>query len=166
MKLKKVIEDASLLLGIRQDDVANQRLLFRCANLCLSNVASNHIECLATQVFDVTNGKIGFDQFEKTCLKIKHVSARFNLHTGYISVPNGRVVVTYAYSPEFKSKNDDVSIVGGVMNPTALLYGIITEYAIICELKDEVDVFGKRFARALFGIQDNPRKGKSRRIPA
>ena len=157
MKLKKILEQASLILGIDENDEVNQKILFRCANLVVTNVASNYVDCIASQSFFVTDGKIMYKQFKHTFLKIKSVSCRYDLFINYIAVPNGKVDVTYAYVPEFKSKNVDIN-----MNQSLLLYGILHEYAGISGLVDEEKLFGKKFEQLLFATRET---GRARRMP-
>jgi len=157
MKLKKILSDASQLLGIDESDKANQKILFRCANLVMANLASNHFDYIELQNFAVTDGKIKYINFKKTFLKIKSVSCPYELFIDYICVPNGHVTVEYACIPEFKSPNSIVSI-----NQSLLLYGILNEYASISGLVDEAKLYGQKFEQLLFGTKET---GKSRRLP-
>jgi len=163
MRLRDIINEASLMLGIPQTDKANRQILFRCANLVLSNVASNINECIEEQSFDVKDGKIKFSDFSKTFLKIKQISYPYELFTNYIAVKNGRVNVKYACVPEFKNPSSSITQFKGVISPGALLYGMLSEYSAISGLKNEAKLFEDRFQRHLLAMN---RTGKMKRMPA
>jgi len=158
MKLNNILSDASVMLGISEDDVTNQKILFRCANLVVANVTGNYIDCVTTQDFNVTEGCINYDEFDKTFLKIVSVSCSYDLYMDHIAVRNGHVTVKYAYVPEFKSPDDVVA----VMNPSTLLWGILAEYACISGLVEEAKLYNDKFEKLLFASRPT---GKSRRMP-
>lgn len=155
MKLKKIIDVASVLLGVDCRDI-----LFRCANLCVSNVACNLKDCVTEQTFIVTDGKIYYNQFNYQFLKVRECNVRYEIYTDFIAVPNGKVVIEYAYIPCFTKQTEDISKIGGVMNGDVLLYGILAEYASISGLWDEYKMYNEKFQILLF----NQHRGKGVRV--
>jgi hypothetical protein len=165
MRLKNLIKEASDMLGLDAPSRSvNYSILFRCANLVVSGVASNVKDCVDVQDFDVTDNTIDFTKFRKTFLKVKAVkmnghAVKHDLYMGFISVPNGNVTVEYAYIPIFKSGMDKIANVIGVISESALLYGMLSEYSSVSGLENEARYFGKRFEQALF---ESKKTGKGR----
>jgi len=168
MKIKDIIQDAGKLLGLdAPKNSANWSILFRCANLAVSNVASNYKDCITEQTFNVTDTIITFDQFNKPFLKVKSIKSggtevNYELYIDFLVVPNGKIKVQYACVPKFVSNDDDISIIGGIMNEGILLYGIMAEYAYISGLVDEVKLYNDKFEQLLFGMH---KSGKTRVMP-
>ena len=157
MKLEKIIQEAANMLGIEAPKKsANYRFLFRCANLVLSNIACNYRDFVTEEIFDVKNGRIDFSQFTETVLKIKDVSAPYELFLNEIVVPNGMVAVKYAYIPVFKKATDRV------FNEAIMLYGIMAEYADISGMGEDAKIYARRFEQLLFSQHCT---GKTRRMP-
>ena len=64
--------------------------------------------------------------------------------------------------PKFTSGDDDIeSVVGGILGESALLYGILAEYASICGVVEDAELYEKRFQDLLFGTTKN---GKARKL--
>jgi len=151
MKLKNLIQDAANMLGIDAPQKSPIfSILFRCANLVVSNVACNYEDCVATQTFDVTDGRIDLSKFKKTFLKVKSCNVNYDLYINSLSVPNGMVTVQYAYIPKFTSGNNVITTVAGRLTESALLYGILAEYASISGLTDEEKRYNEKFEDLLF----------------
>jgi cytochrome c oxidase assembly protein Cox11 len=162
MKIEKLITEAAAILGIEAPKKSsNRNILFRCANLALTNIACNYRECVVTETFDVVNGRINFTDFNEPCYKIKSCSHDYEIFMGYLCVPNGLVSVTYATIPIYKRQSDKVTKFG-IVTESILLYGMLTEYAQIAGLKDEVKIFEAQFERLLFAHNT---RGRARRMP-
>ncbi|MDR0462434.1 MAG: hypothetical protein LBG88_03865 [Christensenellaceae bacterium] len=155
MKLKSLITDAAKMMGICASETSkNFSILFRCANLAVSCVACNYLECVAIQTFAVTDGKIDFTQFEKKCLKIKSVKVggreiQYDLFMNRLTVPNGKVTVEYAYVPYFTDAEQEIATVAGRVDESVLLYGIMAEYAGISGFESEAKTYGDKFENLL-----------------
>jgi len=168
MKLEKLIENAAEILGIdmTQGD-ANYNILFRCANIVLMSVASTQRDCVTRQTFTVQNGQIDFEKFNQTFFKVKSVKSGgspvpYELYIDFLRVPNGTIEVEYACIPEFKSGDDDVSAIGGIMTENALLYGVLAEYAAVSTMPDEAKIWDAKFRALLFNAT---KTGKARVMP-
>ena len=168
MKVRDIIEHAAEMLCI--DDITpddtNYRILFRVANVVLANIASNYLDCVVTQTFTVKTGKIDFSQFTQTFLKVKtvkqgSVEVPYELYINFLTVPNGKIEVIYACVPSFATDQDDLNTAGGISYPI-LLYGMLTEYALISGMTDEAKSFGDRFESLLFTTAQS---GRARVMP-
>ena len=148
MKLKDIIKASAEILNVQDDAI-----LKRCANLVLSNIAANYIDCVATQNFDVVDDRIYYDQFDKTFLKIKSINCDYSLFIDYIKVPNGQRVVEYCYIPAFENDTDEIVIPG--LSESCFVFGVLTEYAIISGMMNEARIWGEKFAAGLFS--SNPK---------
>jgi len=160
MKLSTIIESAQEVLNT-EDPV----ILKRCANLVLGYIATNHRECVATQTFHVTNGKIKYNRFNKNFLGVKSVKidgrvVAHTLYMDYIATPNGVVTVEYRYVPVFKNDNQKIVIEG--ISEQCMVYGVLTEYAVICGMLNEAKVWAEKYETELFN--NNP-KYKNLRLP-
>ena len=168
MKLKDIITDAANLYGIdAPEGSTNWTMLFRCANIAVTNVACNYRDCIAEQTFDVSDSIIEYTEFNKTFLKVKSVKSggrevNYDIYMNFLSVPNGRITVKYAFVPKFTSGDDDIEgIIGGILTESALLYGILAEYASICGVIEDANLYEEKFQSLLFGTKMN---GKARVI--
>jgi hypothetical protein len=168
MKLKNILDEAAGLLGINpQTDTQNYDFLFRCANLALTNIAGNYRDCVRVEKFTVTDGKIEFNEFRDQVLSIRDVrvgggSVKYQLYIDFIGTPNGDVTVEYNAMPRFKSAEDEVENFAGVASANAILYALMTEYAIISGLTKEAQIYDDKFKTILFA---SGRSGRGRVMP-
>jgi len=165
MELTEIIKD---IVGISAPKAStNFSILFRCANLVASNVAVNYKDCITTQTFNVTDKKIDFTEFEKTCLKIKSVKMsgqeiQYDLFMNRLTVPNGKITVEYAYIPKFIDSEEEVAAVMGRIDENVLLYGIVAEYACISGMKFEAKTFTDKFENL---VTEGLYTGRARQMP-
>ena len=168
MKLKNLVQDAADLLGLdAHKNSINRSILFRCANLVVSNIACNYEDCITTQTFIVSNGRIDLNQFDKIFLKVKKICCgnqpvNYDLYIDFLSVPNGRITVVYAFIPKFKNEREEIIKITGKIDENILLYGILAEYASISGLSEEFKNFNAKFENLLFA---NSQTGKGRVLP-
>jgi hypothetical protein len=168
MKLKKLIQEAAKIIGIDvKQGNANWSILFRCANLVVSNIACNYEDCTAAQTFNVKDGEIKFTDFDRTFLKIKSVKSGgyevpYDFYINSLRVPNGIITVEYAFIPKFTKDSNVIKDVMGRFDENVLLYGILAEYCFISSLKDEAKYYNDKFESLLFA---SSMTGKARVIP-
>jgi len=148
MKLKNIIKLVSEMLNVQ-----DEKIIKRCANLVLGNIASNHRDCIAKQTFTVTNGRIDYSEFNRTFLKIVSIksggrSLEYSLFVDFIEVQNGQITVEYAFVPVFESENSSVAIPG--ITEQTFVYGVLTEYAIISGMVNEAKIWNHKFEEGLF----------------
>jgi hypothetical protein len=179
MRVKKIIRDAAEILGLTDVAVlvdngadeselrenSNYRVLLRCLNLVSANISSNYIDCIATQKFEVMNGRIEIKDFKRTFLKVKEVrvgrgQVSHELFIGFIRVPRGSVTVTYACVPEFKTANESARILG--LPAGTIVYGLLAEYAFVSGMFNEAKVWNEKFEQLLFGKRNT---GRARVMP-
>lgn len=164
MKLKNVLDGAAEILGLQE---TNFSILRRCANLVLANIATNYRDCEASQIFDVTDGKIEYKAFNKTFLRAKNVrangaDAHYSLFIDFLGVPNGRVEVIYFYVPAYPDDLNYEIFIPNLCEQT-FIYGVITEYALISGSVNEALSWNEKFEAGLFGTSE---KNKNLKIAA
>jgi hypothetical protein len=151
MKLDEIIKDAGKIVGVSVAKTSsNYSVLFRCANLVVSNIAVNYLDCVDVEKFNVEDGKIDFSQFQKNCFKIRSVKMYnneidYDLYMNRLTVPNGEVTVEYAYIPKFTDGEQEIVSVMGKFDESILLYGIVAEYASISGLFTEHKIYSGKF---------------------
>jgi hypothetical protein len=147
MKQKDVLQSAAEILGLQE---TGYPLLLRCANLVLANIAANYRDCVTKQVFNITNGKIEYKNFEKTFLRVKNVSGGvYSLYVDYLQVPNGKVEVEYCFVPKFTDDAEQEIFIPN-LSEQIFVYGVITEYALISGMFNEAKAWSEKFEAGLF----------------
>jgi len=136
-------------------------MIKRCANLVLGNIASNHRECVATQTFNVTDGRIEYREFKKNFLKVRSVkigtrNVSHSLFINFMAVPNGRVTVEYCFIPIFERLSQEIHVPN--LSEQCFVYGVLTEYAVISGMFNEAKIWSHKFETELFGT--NPKYKK------
>jgi len=151
MKQNEILQTAAEILGLQE---AGYPLLRRCANLVLANIASNYRDCVAKQVFFVTDGKIEYKDFNRTFLRVKNVSAgTYSLYIDFLQVPNGRVEVEYCFIPKFTDDAEQEIFIPG-LSEQIFVYGVITEYALISGMFNEAKIWNEKFEAGLFSTDE------------
>lgn len=175
MKIRDIAELTAVLLqkhdllaggvfnGEPQDDfVKNQladnrelRLLIRCVNLVLKEVACDYIQLIHRQTMTAVEGKIDYGDFEKTLLEIKSVKnlngedVRYFALPDYVAVEDGVFEVSYAFVPQDKGFFDDVDFGGTKAGDRVFAYGAAAEFCLISGNYDEALMWERRYKDAL-----------------
>lgn len=161
MKLINVLEGAAEVLGLQNTSYS---ILRRCANLVLANIAANHRDCEARQIFTVTDGKIEYKKFDKNFLRVGSVrvngaEADYSLFIDFLGVPNGKVEIVYYYVPTYPDDLNHEIFVPNLSEQT-FIYGVITEYALIAGSFNEAKAWNEKFEAGLFGTSERNRNLK------
>ena len=184
MKFKQIIKNVAVILGLSdvvslvndtlkhnsQNAKAELRgninfaVLLRCVNFVVANIATNYFPLVARQSFVVTNGRIRLSEFEKPLVSIRQIArngreVEHKLHSGYINVPNGNLHVEYSYMPQIKTGEEQNPF---EITPSAIEYGILSEYAFISGMMNEATVWNGKFTELLF----NAKRGRGKTMPA
>lgn len=131
------------------------RLLLRCVNLVVKEVACDYIPLIHTQTLTATDGKIPYSQFEKTLLEIKRVKnqkgedVRFFTLPEYMAVEDGVYEVSYAFIPRDKEFFDDLDFAGTKASDRVFAYGAAAEFCLISGMYDEALMWERRYKDAL-----------------
>lgn len=131
------------------------RLLLRCVNLVVKEVACDYIPLIHTQTLTATDGKIPYSQFEKTLLEIKRVKnqkgedVRFFTLPEYMAVEDGVYEVSYAFIPRDKEFFDDLDFAGTKASDRVFAYGASAEFCLISGMYDEALMWERRYKDAL-----------------
>lgn len=131
------------------------RLLLRCVNLVVKEVACDYIPLIHTQTLTASDGKIPYSQFEKTLLEIKRVKnqkgedVRFFTLPEYMAVEDGVYEVSYAFIPRDKEFFDDLDFAGTKASDRVFAYGAAAEFCLISGMYDEALMWERRYKDAL-----------------
>lgn len=137
------------------DSNRDLRLLIRCVNLVVKEIACDYIPLLHTQKMTAVDGKIPYTQFEKTLLEIKSVkdeggnSVRYFTLPDCVAVEDGNFEVSYAFIPKDKAFFDDLDFAGTKASDRVFAYGAAAEFCLISGMYDEALMWERRYKDAL-----------------
>ncbi len=175
MKIRDIAELASVLLqkhdiintGIFMQTENNEfvksvlksnhdlRLIARCANLVVKEVACEYIPLFHKQKINCDNGEIPYTVFEKTLLEIRSVKDHNGNDVNYYCLPdhveiqNGSFEVSYTYIPTDKQFFDELDFCGTKVSDRILAYGTCAEYCLVNGNYDEALMWERRYKDAL-----------------
>jgi len=131
------------------------RLIVRCANLVLKEVACDYIPLLHKQTITTQDGKIPYTAFEKMLLEVKSIKDKNGNDVRFFSLPNhieiqeGCFEVSYSFIPDDKKFFDEVDFSGTKVSDRVFAYGTVAEYCLICGMYDEALLWERRYKDAL-----------------
>ncbi|MBQ9716070.1 MAG: hypothetical protein IJV77_06655 [Clostridia bacterium] len=175
MKIRDIAELASVLLqkhdiintGVFMQTQDNQvvqsvlngnhdlRLLVRCANLVIKEVACEYIPLLHKQKITASDGKIPYSAFEKLLLEIRSIKDEKGQDVSFFTLPDhvaiqdGSFEVSYTYIPTDKGFFDDLDFCGTKASDRIFAYGTAAEYCLINGNYDEALMWERRYKDAL-----------------
>lgn len=175
MKIRDIAELAAVLLqkhdlinsgvftGSPEDDFVKSeladnrelRLLVRCVNLVLKEVACDYIQLIHRQTMTSKDGKIEYTDFEKPLLEIKSVKksdgeeVRYFALPDYVAVEDGVFEVSYAFVPTDKGFFDETDFSGTKAGDRVFAYGAAAEFCLISGNYDEALMWERRYKDAL-----------------
>lgn len=175
MKIKECIQLAGVLLNL--GDVLKSKtltdtdkLLLRCANNCLSEIASEYLPLINEKTVKASGGKIMYSALGTTIYDVIDVKsedgkAEFELMPSFIKVEkDGEYTVKFCYCPGELTEDDDVPM-SLLITDRVIAYGIAAEYMLINGFYEEAVTFDRVFKdalnRAAYGKKE--RRVKSRR---
>lgn len=130
------------------------RLLQRCANLVVSEIAAEYVPLKAEQNFTTEDGNIRYSLFEKKPVNIYSVkksgfSCRFKLYPSEIITESGSVTVSFSYMPDNAEADGELEFEEGKINSRIIAYGTAAEYCIISGMYEEAVIWDKRYKDSL-----------------
>lgn len=167
MKVKKFVLAAAKLLGL--DEAVNGYVnegygsgkeeteqLVSCFNLVETDLALNYVPLLDKVLFTVEEGKILFEDFPQTPLRVSAVINKKGLRLPFQLFPTEihvdedekEVWVVYTYLPEDKGILGDSDYLTGV-SVALVAYGIAAEYCTMRGLYAEASVWSKKYKESI-----------------
>lgn len=165
MKLKECISLAASILNL--DGVLSSssltdtdKLLIRCANSCLDEIASEYLPLKTEKEVYSTNGQIPYSLLGEAIYDVIGVSkdgakVKYELMPSYIKVDkDGRYTVRFCTRPPELLPDDDLPI-WLHLSPRIVAYGTAAEYLLFSGFYEEAVTWDQRFkdaiARAAYG---------------
>ena len=167
MKVKKFVLEAAKLLGLDETvgEYVNEgygsgkeetEKLVSCFNLVETDLALNYMPLLDKVLFTVGEGRIFFDDFPQTPLRVSAVTNKKGLRLPFQLFPTEihvdedekEVWVSYAYLPEEKGLMGDSDYLTGV-SVALMAYGMAAEYCTMRGLYTEAAVWSKKYKESI-----------------
>ena len=131
------------------------RLIIRCANLVLKEVACEYIPLYHKQNMVSHDGKINYSDFEKSLLEIKKIKNKYGNEVRYFTLPDyvavedGNFEVSYAFIPDDKGFFDEIDFSGTKACDRLFAYGTAAEFCLISGMYEDALMWEKRYKDAL-----------------
>lgn len=158
MKLEEVINAALTYLGENDYEAGKDKaqddkikLLVRCANIMLTEVAQEYIPLADECEVSAKDGRFSYEEVPRRVCRIISVkdkdgnNVRFRQRSFSCNVnKDGRLTVEYRYLPETAAIGDDCDIDPSVSEKTLAL-GVCAEYCMISGMYEQSEGFAERF---------------------
>lgn len=131
------------------------RLIIRCANLVLKEVACEYIPLYHKQNMVSHDGKINYSDFEKSLLEIKEVTCsdgkkvKYTTCVDHISIKDGTYQILYTYVPDNKGFFDEIDFVDDKSIDKLFAYGTAAEFCLIHGMYENALMWEQRYKDAL-----------------
>ncbi|MGN0797505.1 MAG: hypothetical protein ACI4M5_04785 [Christensenellales bacterium] len=143
MKLKEVIEICLTFLGDEDPTISSStkttakiKLLVRCANIVIKEIASDYLPLTATKTCNVQDGVVEYSLLDYRVKEVLSVKSN-DVETQWKAMPSklkvdcdGKVDITYSYLPADVDLDDECDVDVRV-SPVCLAMGTCTEYCMI-----------------------------------
>ena len=168
MTVKEAILAAAIELGIDSeverymlgsDDEGKEKveLLLKCFQIVENELALDYIPLKAEdEIYSVT-GNIAFDVLSRSAVRIIGITdssgndTTFKLYADHLITQTGKVKITYTYTPEKKTLDEESDFKLDV-SPRLMGYGIAVEYALICGMFEEAAVWDRKYKEAIEAV--------------
>lgn len=159
MKLKEVIEICLTYLGDAEASVSKQtaehskiKLLIKCANIVIKEIANDYIPLKDTEIVVASGGRFVYDLLPKRVSEIFKVQEKLSgQKVSFYQKPSvclvdkdGELVVEYSYYPFDVAIDDDCEISPKISSKTFAL-GVVSEYCMIEGMYEQSVMFGQKF---------------------
>ncbi len=168
MKLKTAIYYASMFLGLEEvseliesgetgdDEQEHEKeLLLRCANLVVSEIASDWVPLKVRESVVVKGGAIEYVALNKRVVDVYSITDKWGNKVAFrefydrIMIADGEYEIEYSYLPENVGIDDELPFKKNSPSERVIAYGIACEYSIISGMAEEASIFEQRFTDAL-----------------
>lgn len=161
MELKEAIQISLTYLGDEDASVNSKtaqhprlKLLVKCANLVIKEIATEYMPLLAEEVVSAENGKITYDKFVNRVLEILSVSntkngleSNFRMNPTECILSNTdiqKALVKYSYLPT-DIDIDEICPISPMVSAKTLALGICAEYCLIEGMYEQSVMYSDRF---------------------
>ena len=161
MKVLDILLEAADMLGIKEgiraffngdaDDYEMQGTqLLTCFHLAECALALDYIPLYAEDELLSATGRLEFSAFSHAPVRIidvkdwDDVSIPYTLYPKYLKSDAGHVKVTYTYTPDLKSCEDD-SDFAMLTSPHILVYGTLVQYCLANGMVQEAAIWDKKW---------------------
>lgn len=165
MKVKDIVLSAAKALGIEKGVSAffdenngefqrEAELLLSCFNNVECALALDYIPLYAEDTLRTVTERLDFSAFSHAPVRIVEVKdtegnlVEFTLFPKYLKAGKGTFRVTYTYTPDAKTIEDE-SDFGLLSGSSMLVYGLLAEYSLAEGRFQEADQWDKRYKRAI-----------------
>ncbi len=141
------------------DDLAfceeNARLLLRCYNLIVEELALEYLPLKREEEVTVKEGKIYFSNLDFIPLRIISVRLKngrkvpYRFVNDYLEVENGDLIIEYNYRLKPALEDDEVAYCNTVIGPYALIYGILSQYLLEKGRVSESNLYQEKYLSAI-----------------
>ncbi len=138
--------------GVTAGKMKADRLL-TCFNLVENELALDYFSLKKSEII-ASNGQITFSSLKNSPVNIISVTDaennpyEFALYANYIQTVSGAVKVTYSYTPNMKTI-DDESDFSGEISARLMSYGIAAEYSLEVGAFEDAAVWDKKYKDAI-----------------
>lgn len=161
MQLKEAIQICLTYLGDEDASINTQtaqhpklKLLVKCANLMIKEIASEYVPLIEEETVDVVDGKIDYDVLVHKVNEVRKVEdLASGLTTNFYHTPTHcklqnegikRAKIVYSYVPLDIDIADDCPLPPQV-SPKTLALGICAEYSMISGMYEQSVMYSDRF---------------------
>ena len=168
MKLKTAIYYATMFLGLDEiseliesgvsGDEEQERekdILTRCANLVVSEIASDWIPLKVRENITVSGGEIPYSELAKRVVDIYSINDKNGKAVSFrelydrILIADGEYEIEYSHLPDTLNLDSDLPFQKERPSERVIAYGIACEYSIISGMAQEASIFEQRFIDGL-----------------
>ncbi len=183
MKVKDVVLAAAKIIGLHENVAAyfdgesqtlkrEAELLLECFNRVESSLALEYLPLYAEDELLTADDQVEYSSLTYAPVRILSVVnglgevVKFKLHPKYLKAQAGRLKITYTYTPDVKTIEDD-SDFNVLASQSMLVHGVLAEYCMAEGRLDEAAVWDKKYkdaVKTLFERQSCTRLGSRRWI--
>ena len=137
-------------------------LLLTCYNLVENELALDYYT-LTKEEQVTSTGKVLFSTLKNAPVRILKVTDEkgqelaYTLFPSYLTVRKGKAIITYVYTPNKKTMDDDCDFSGKV-SARLMAFGVAAEYCMAMGAFEEASLWDKKYKDAIEAIRE-PAKG-------
>lgn len=164
MTVKECVELAAVQLGIAEEvneyfagsrvGMEKAELLLTCFNLVENELALDYLPLVAEEEISSDTGVVEFSALSRDAVRVTGVTDRwgnsvaYQLFPAYLKTQPGKVKITYTYTPEQKTMEDESDYVT-LASVRLFSYGMAAEYALAKGLFEDAAVWDKKYKEAI-----------------
>lgn len=152
------ITDENTVLSGEDDLSKTFNLLIRCFNLVYSEIATDYVQIIDSEVIEVKNETFDLSKLKNKFYKLikledeKGCNIKCSILGNNLKVNSGTYKIIYCYIPKFVTLNDDLEDFGGQITERLFAYGLNKEYLYVSSLFEEAESYKTKFEEGLKAI--------------